>query len=81
MGYYSVSSKNMKLSRNVEGTRANRIAYKLSADKPEGGKVISNIILKKYFGRTFTKRILLKLRAIRSVYEHFNEPSNYTNFT
>jgi hypothetical protein len=76
-----VSSWNMKLSWNIECSRAHRIAYTLSADKSEGGKVISNTVLRKYFGRTFIRLILLKLRIIRSLYEHDNEVSNYTHFT
>jgi len=79
----------MKLSWNIECPRAHKIAYTLSPDKSEGGKVISNTILRKYFARTFTRLILFKLRIIPSFYEnvnepfyeHDNEPSNYTHIT
>ena len=77
----------MKLSWDIECSRAHKIAHTLSADKSEDGKVISNTILRKYYGKTFTRLILLKLRTIRSFYEHDNEPffehnndpSNYTH--
>ena len=71
----------MELPWNIECSRARRIAYTLSADKYEGGGVISNKILRKYFGTTFIRLILFKPRIIRSFYEHDNELSNYTHFT